>query len=113
MTNKIVVLLTCGSAAEAQRIARAVVDARLAACANILQVPVQSVYRWKGKVETAKETLLVIKSARRRFPALERTIKRLHGYEAPEIIALPIATGSRDYLAWIADSVGAHQRIDS
>lgn len=105
MTDKIVVLVTCGSPREAKRIAKALVDARLAACVNILQAPVVSVYRWKGKVESAKETLLIIKSVRSKFPALERAIKRIHSYDVPEIIALPIAAGSSDYLAWIADSV--------
>ena len=78
MTDKIVVLITCGSKADAARIAQALVDARLAACVNIVQAPVRSVYRWKGKVETAREFLLVIKSSRRRFAALERLVKRLH-----------------------------------
>jgi periplasmic divalent cation tolerance protein len=87
-----------------------VVEGRLAACVNILKIPVQSVYRWKGKVESAKEVLLVIKSARRRFPALERAIKRIHRYEVPEIIALSIAAGSREYLEWIAGSVGEPRR---
>jgi periplasmic divalent cation tolerance protein len=105
MTDKIVVLVTCGSAKEARRIARALVEQRLAACVNILQAPVQSVYRWKGRVESAKEVLLVIKSARERFVALQRAVRSLHSYDVPEIIALPIAAGSRDYLTWISDSV--------
>jgi periplasmic divalent cation tolerance protein len=67
--------------------------------------PVQSVYRWKGKVETTKEVLLLIKSTRKRFSALEREIRRLHSYETPEIIALPIVAGSRAYLRWIEESV--------
>jgi periplasmic divalent cation tolerance protein len=106
VTGKIVVLVTCGSSAEARKIARALVEGRLAACVNILRVPVESVYRWEGKVESSKEVLLMIKTSRHRFPALERTIKRLHSYDTPEIIALPIAAGSSDYLAWISDSVG-------
>lgn len=79
---------------------------RLAACVNVVQTPVESIYRWKGKVERAKETLLVIKSSRRRFPALQAEVKRLHAYDVPEIIALPIAVGSRDYLGWISESLG-------
>jgi len=105
MTDKIVVMVTCGSRAEARKIARAVVEARLAACANVLGGPAQSIYRWKGKVETAKEVLLLIKSTRKRFAALEREIRRLHSYETPEIIAVPIAAGSRTYLQWIEESV--------
>jgi periplasmic divalent cation tolerance protein len=105
MTDKIVVLVTCGSAGEARRIARALVAERLAACANILQVPVESVYRWKGKIESAREFLLIVKTSRKRFPALQKEVRRLHGYDVPEIIALPIASGARRYLAWISESV--------
>jgi periplasmic divalent cation tolerance protein len=105
MTDKIVVVTTCGSVGEARRIARALVERRLAACVNIQQLPVQSVYRWKGSVESTKEFLLLIKTSRKRFAALEKAIRGLHGYEVPEIIALPIVAGSRDYLAWISASV--------
>jgi periplasmic divalent cation tolerance protein len=105
MTDKIVVLVTCGSAKEARKIARAVVEKRLAACANILTSPVQSVYRWKGRVESAKEFLLIIKTTKPRFPKLKAEVERLHTYEVPEIIALPIASGATDYLTWISDSV--------
>jgi len=105
MTHKTVVLVTCGSAREARRIARALVERRLAACANILAVPVTSVYRWKGKVQSASEYLMLIKTSRRKFAAVERAVRALHRYEVPEIIALPIAAGSRDYLKWISDSL--------
>src|SRR5277367_1093568 len=101
MTDKLLVLVTCASAKEAERIARAVVDARLAACGNILRSPVRSVYRWKDKIESAREFLLLIKTSRLRFPKLQAEINRLHSYEVPEIIALPIAAGSSAYLAWI------------
>ena len=105
MTDKIVVLVTCGSAKEARKIARALVEQRLAACVNILHAPVLSVYRWKGKVESEKEFLLTIKTTRKRFPALQRAIRALHSYDVPEIIALPIIEGWHDYLVWISDSV--------
>src|ERR1700691_931214 len=105
MTDKLVALVTCGSAKEAKKIARAVVGQRLAACANIVTSPVQSVYRWKGKVESAKEFLLIIKTTRARFAKLKAEVKRLHSYDAPEIIALPIAAGATDYLNWISMSV--------
>jgi len=105
MTDKIIVLVTCGSQKEARLIARALVEARLAACVNVLQAPVESFYRWKGTVETAREVLLVIKSSRKRFAALEAEVRRMHTYDVPEIIALPIERGSRPYLTWIADSV--------
>ena len=104
MTDKIVVMVTCRSKSEAKKIARAVVEARLAACANVVGGAVQSIYRWKGKVETAKEVLLLMKSTRKRFSALEQEIRRLHSYETPEIIALPIVAGSQAYLRWIEES---------
>jgi periplasmic divalent cation tolerance protein len=105
LTDKIVVLVTCGSAKEARRIARTLVEKRLAACGNILEAPVRSIYRWKGKVETAKEYLLLIKTSCKRFAALQDEVKRMHSYDVPEIIALPIAAGSRDYLKWISECV--------
>jgi periplasmic divalent cation tolerance protein len=99
--RKIIVLTNCGSAKEARRIAKALVDRRLAACVNTVTAPIESVYRWKGKVEKAKEYLLLIKTSRARFSAVERAIHELHSYEVPEIIALPIVAGSRDYLSWL------------
>jgi|SRR5579862_912771 len=105
MTNKIVVIVTCGSIKEAQQIGRALVERKLAACANILQAPVRSIYRWKGKVDVAAEFLLILKSSRSRFRAIDSAIRNMHGYDVPEIIALPIAAGSRNYLDWISRSV--------
>jgi periplasmic divalent cation tolerance protein len=105
MTDKIVVLVSCGSAKEARKIARAVLEQRLAACANIVTTPVQSIYRWKGKVESAREFLLIIKTTQSRFAKLKAEVKRLHSYDVPEIIALPIAAGATSYLNWISDSV--------
>ena len=101
----VVVLVTCSSRAEAQRIAREIVSRRLAACANLLEIPVQSVYRWKGKVEKAREFLLLIKTSARRLPALEAEVERLHSYDVPEFIALPIMAGSPKYLRWLAESL--------
>ena len=99
----VVVLVTCGSRAEAQRIAREVVSQRLAACANLLETPVQSVYRWKGKVEKAREFLLLIKTSPRRLSALQAEVQRLHSYDVPEFVALPIVAGSPAYLRWLGD----------
>ena len=110
MTDKLVVLVTCRSTKEAERIARTLVETRLAACGNILLTPVRSIYRWKEKIESAREVLLVIKTSRRRFPKLEAAIKRLHGYEVPEIIALPITAGSESYLSWLAESVAPRKK---
>jgi periplasmic divalent cation tolerance protein len=100
-----VVLVTCGSRAESQRIAREIVSRRLAACANLLESPVQSIYRWKGKVERAREFLLLIKTSAARLGALEAEVKRLHSYDVPEFIALPILAGSPEYLRWLNDCV--------
>jgi periplasmic divalent cation tolerance protein len=104
--DAIVVLVTCKSKAEARSIATALVKKRLAACGNILESPVSSIYRWKGKIERAKEYLLILKSTRTAFAALEREVTRLHSYDVPEIIAVPVAHGSQKYLAWIAENVG-------
>lgn len=110
MTGKIVVLVTCGSLEEGKRIGRALVERRLAACVNVLQAPIESIYRWKGKVDTAKEFLLLIKTSSARYAALEEAIRGLHSYDIPEMIALPIEKGSRDYLAWLTDSVKKTRR---
>ena len=104
-TDKVAVLVTCGSRKEALRIGRAVIEQRLAACANVARSPMDSVYRWKGKIETTQEFLLIMKTSRARFDALQKAIRRLHSYDLPEIIALPVAEGEAGYLAWIAESV--------
>ena len=101
MTDKCLVLVTCANAAEARRIARAVVEKRLATCVNILPGAAISIYRWKGKVESARERLLLIKTSRKRLSKLQAAVERLHSYEVPEFIALPIAAGSRKYLRWM------------
>lgn len=104
-TDKIVVLVTCGTKSEAQRIARALVERRLAACVNLFSVPVQSIYRWKGKIESAKEFLLTIKTSRKRLDGVAAVVKRLHSYDVPEIIALLISAGSAEYLDWISEAM--------
>lgn len=102
MMGKLIVLITCESPGQARKIARALVEARLAACGNIL-AGVRSIYRWRGRVESAGEALLILKTSRRRFEALCREVERLHSYDTPEIIALPIAAGARKYLAWMEE----------
>jgi len=102
----IIVLVTCKSKAEARRIVSSLVRKRLAACGNILQSPVDSIYRWTGKIERAKEYLVILKSTQKAFAGLESEVTRLHSYEVPEIIVLPIAIGSRKYLSWVGASVG-------
>jgi len=102
--NHIVTLCTVPDKKAGERIARALVEERLAACVNI--VPgVASFYRWEGKVEEASEQLLVIKTAAERFEAVKARIKALHPYDVPEIIAIPITAGNREYLDWITDSI--------
>ncbi len=96
------VLTTCPNRRAAQRIARTLVEERLAACVNIIPVA-QSVYRWRGKIESASELLLIIKSPRRAYAKLEKRLRALHPYELPEVIAVPIISGYRPYLAWIAN----------
>jgi periplasmic divalent cation tolerance protein len=99
------VLVTCATLPEARRIARTLVSKRLAACVNIILSPAESFYTWKGKLEKAREYLLVMKTTAKRLADLEKEVRRLHSYDVPEFIALPIVAGSRDYLAWLQESV--------
>jgi periplasmic divalent cation tolerance protein len=105
MTDKIVIFSTCASAEEASRIARALVEKRLAACVNIGS-PVQSVYRWKGAIEESPEIPLIIKSTRELFESVRAEIERMHSYEVPEVIALPIVEGAENYLLWFDREIG-------
>jgi periplasmic divalent cation tolerance protein len=100
-----IVLVTCGSLLEGRRIARSIVNKRQAACVSISLSPVESLYRWKGKVEKAREHLLIIKTVTARLVQLEAEVKRLHSYDVPEFIVLPILAGSREYLGWLDDSM--------
>jgi periplasmic divalent cation tolerance protein len=104
--GKRVVLVTCSTLKEARKIANSVVGAGLAACVNIGAAPVESVYRWKGKIETAREFLLVIKTTAARLTALEKEVKRLHSYDVPEFVVLEISAGSKEYLQWVEERVG-------
>jgi periplasmic divalent cation tolerance protein len=100
MTDKIVVFNTCASADEAEKIARHLVEARLAACVNVC-AGVRSFYRWQGAIEDAGEWLLIIKSSRDRFESLRAELERLHTYDVPEVVAIPIVDGSPNYLNWL------------
>ena len=104
MTDKRIVLSTAGSEDEARKIARHLVDERLAACVNIIP-RMESIYRWQGKLESSGEWLLLIKTTVERFPAVRDAIRDLHSYELPECIAISIEDGSSGYLEWIAQSV--------
>lgn len=104
MTDRRIVLTAAGSQEEARKIAQALVERRVAACVNI--VPnIESIYRWQGKVETAQEWLLVIKTTGAAFDSVCRTIHELHSYDLPECICLSIEDGSPTYLDWIGESV--------
>jgi periplasmic divalent cation tolerance protein len=106
MTDKIVVFSTASSAEEAEKIARGLISGHLAACVNIVPA-VRSFYRWQGKIEDSAEFLLVIKSSRERFDALRSSIEKLHSYEVPEVIAMPVVDGARNYLNWMDAELGA------
>jgi len=101
-----VVLSTASSAAEAEAIARRLVEERLAACVNVV-TGVRSFYRWKGKIEKSPEWLLVIKSSRGRFEELRAALEKLHSYDVPEVIALPVVEGTKNYLHWMEGELGA------
>jgi len=94
------VITTTPNRAQARRLARALVEQKLAACVQIVG-PIESVYRWKGKIEKAREFICYIKTARQMFSKLEKAIKKYHPYETPEIIALPIVASSKDYVQWL------------
>lgn len=100
MTDKIVVFTTCSSEAEARRVAARLLDLRLAACVSI-QAPCTSLYHWQGKLEESTETPLTIKTRRDLLPALSAELARVHSYEVPEILALPVVDGSPAYLDWL------------
>ena len=103
MTDARIVLTTAGSADEARKIAQTLVERRLAACVNMVP-QIESVYRWKGKVEHATEWLLLIKTQTGAFERLRDAIKELHSYELPECLLLEVDAGGQEYLDWIADS---------
>jgi periplasmic divalent cation tolerance protein len=100
MTDKIVVFSTCDSEEQAGRIARELVEQRLAACVNVLP-GARSVYRWKGQMEDSAEWLLIIKSRRDLMDKLRAAIGKIHTYEVPELLAVPVVDGSENYLAWL------------
>lgn len=99
-----IVLTTCADRDQAEAIARDLVHNQAAACVNIVP-KIGSIYRWQGEVAADEECLLLIKSTRASFPRIEQRIRVLHSYELPEIVAVPILTGSGDYLNWISEQV--------
>ena len=105
MQDLIIVYITAGSADEGGRIARALVQERLAACVSRVNA-VQSIYRWEGKLEESTEELLIVKTRRQLFPALEKRVRALHSYSLPEIIAAPVVEGNAEYFRWLRQQVG-------
>ena len=102
MTDKVIIYVTSGDAAESQKIARALVEKRLAACVNLIP-QIRSFYRWEGKIQDDPESLLVIKTSRSLFAAVRAEVERLHTYHVPEVICVPILEGSPNYMAWLAE----------
>ncbi|HZS49771.1 MAG TPA: divalent-cation tolerance protein CutA [Bryobacterales bacterium] len=105
MTDKIVVYSTCSGAEEAKQLASHLIEQRLAACVNVCR-GVDSYYRWQGKVQQEAEVLLVIKTSRELFDRLRTEWERLHSYEIPELVAVPIVACAPDYLNWMESEIG-------
>jgi periplasmic divalent cation tolerance protein len=105
MTDKIVVLSTCATEAEAAKLARLLVEARVAAC--VTMVPgARSLYRWQGAIESAAECLLIIKSSRGLFEPLRMALEAAHAYDVPEVLAMPVVEGSAKYMNWLEGQLG-------
>ncbi len=105
--DPIVVFMTAANGEEATRLADMLVGAHLAACVQILP-EMESVYRWQGKVERQAEVLLIAKTVQGKFDELEREVRALHSYDTPEIVAVPILTGSAPYLEWLTQTTDLH-----
>jgi periplasmic divalent cation tolerance protein len=105
MTDKMLVLTTCGSEEEAERVAAALVERRVAACVAVTP-RVRSVYRWKGQVERAEEWALTVKTRAALYSQVEAVIREVHSYEVPEILAVPVAAGLAPYLDWVDGETG-------
>jgi len=104
MTDALIVYCSCSSREEALKLAHAIVSEDTAACVNILPL-VESVYRWQGKIESAEELLLLIKTTRGRFDALRELVVELHSYATPELIAVPVVAGLPKYLEWLGATI--------
>jgi len=100
-----VALVTCATLEESRKIARAVVEKRLAACVNIATHAVESFYTWEGKLENSSEYLLMMKTSEQRLAELQKEVLTLHSYDTPEFVVLPIVDGSEPYLKWLGDSI--------
>ena len=108
----VLVFITVGTSKEGRKIGKNLISKKLAACVN--QIPgVTSTYWWKGKIEQARENLLIVKTSGLKLKGLIAEVKKIHSYTVPEIIALPIAKGNRDYLKWIGQSLKSTSRNSS
>src|ERR1051326_8915482 len=108
MSEQIVILSTCSSAEEGERLARLLVEQRLAACVNVIP-GVRSFYRWQGAIESSDEWLLIAKSSRELFPALSAALEQAHSYDVPEFLARRVVDGASKYLEWLAGSLRTGQ----
>ena len=99
-TEAIVVFVTAADADEATRLAEMLVEKRLAGCVQIMP-PMESIYRWQGEIQRAKEILLVVKTTKTRFDELETQVRAIHSYETPEVVAVPVTDASTPYLKWL------------
>jgi periplasmic divalent cation tolerance protein len=100
MSDYILVFVTTASSQEAEQLGKTLVEKRLAACGNIVQ-DIRSIFWWKDAIETEQEALLILKSRTALFPTIVNVVTSLHSYEVPEIIAIPVISGSENYLKWI------------
>ncbi len=100
MSNYIIIYITTASVNEAKKIGRALVEERLAACSNIIS-PIRSIYSWQGKICDDKEALMILKTRKQLFKQIVKRVEKLHSYDVPEIIAMPIIEGSSKYLSWL------------
>jgi periplasmic divalent cation tolerance protein len=105
-----VVLVTCATLEEARKMARGVVEKRLAACVNIVTHAVESFYTWEGKLENSSEYMLMMKTSEERLEDLQKEVLALHSYDTPEFIVLPIVAGSEVYLKWLSDSTELNEK---
>jgi periplasmic divalent cation tolerance protein len=103
--DNVIVFITASGEDEAAKIARALVEARLAGCVNVIK-DIRSIYSWEGKIEDEAEVLLIAKTRKHQFDSFVKKVKELHSYTVPEIIAMPIIEGSEDYLKWLRDVTG-------
>ena len=103
--DEIIVFITASSEEEAAKIARALLEARLAGCVNIIK-NIRSIYSWQGKIEDEPEVLMIVKTQKSLFDSLTKKVEGLHSYKVPEIIVLPIVEGSKDYLKWLREVTG-------